>query len=137
MPYVQLFYHLVWTTKGREPWIDPQVEPHIHELLRAKARSLGAGVFAIGGVEDHVHMVVTVPPRLSLAQFVGQVKAVSSKRINERKGLGFHFAWQAEYGAFTFDKKRLSNHIEYVENQKIHHSRGSVIPALEPRKKED
>ena len=131
MPYVQLLYHLVWTTKGREPWIVPRLEPQLHELLRAKARSLGAGVFAIGGMEDHVHLVTTVPPRVSLAQFVGQIKAVSSKRINDGGWLDFSFAWQAEYAAFTLDKKRLPHHIAYVENQKAHHAEGTLIPALE------
>lgn len=131
MPYLELYYHLVWATKGREPWITRSLESWVHDLIRAKGRALGAGVFAVGGTEDHIHMVSTIPPKVPVARFVGQVKAVSSKRINEEKELGFRFAWQSEYGALTFDKKRLPHYIAYAENQRAHHGAGSIIPALE------
>ncbi|MCC6170258.1 MAG: transposase [Caldilineaceae bacterium] len=57
MPFWRLFYHLVWTTKQREPWLTPEVEPVIHDLLRAKAIGLGATVFALNGTVDHVHHI--------------------------------------------------------------------------------
>lgn len=130
MPYWQLFYHLVWATKNREPLLSPDVEPMIHGFLRSKAIGLGATLFALDGTADHVHMVVSIPPAIAVAKFVGQVKAVASTRFN-KSGLGGEFAWQEEYGAFSFDGKRLANYVTYVEQQKEHHGRGTVLPILE------
>jgi putative transposase len=62
MPYWQLFYHVVWGTKYRERLLTAEVEPVIFGLLRGKAVGLGATLFGLNGVEDHVHMVVSIPP---------------------------------------------------------------------------
>ena len=59
MPYWKLFYHAVWATRFRERVILPEIEPAIHDLLRSKAVGLGATVFALNGMEDHVHLVVS------------------------------------------------------------------------------
>lgn len=130
MPYCQLFYHLVWATKNREPLLTSGVEPVILGFLRSKAIGLGGVLFALNCVLDHVHMVVAIPPAIAVAKFVGQVKAVASTRFN-KAGLGSEFFWQEEYGAFSFDSKRLPNYIAYVERQKEHHAQGTTIPILE------
>jgi putative transposase len=131
VPYWQLFYHIVWTTKNRMPLLTPDVEPHIYGFLRGKAIGLGATVFALNGVTDHVHIVVSIPPKIAVAKFVGQIKAVASTRFN-KSGLGVTpFFWQEEYGAFSFDGKRLPNYIAYVERQKEHHAQDTTIPILE------
>ena len=132
MPYCQLFYHLVWSTKNRHPLLTPEVEPVIHNYLRAKAIGLGATVFALNGVEDHVHLVVSIPPRIAVAKFIGQIKAVASTKFNKSRPDGPSFFWQSEYGAFSFDAKRLPNFITYVERQKEHHVQDTTIPILEP-----
>jgi REP element-mobilizing transposase RayT len=131
MPYWQLFYHFVWTTKNREPLLTPSVEPIIFGFLRSKAIGLGGNLFALNGDEDHVHMVVSVPPKIAVSKFIGQVKGVASTRFNKSGHGTTPFFWQAEYGAFTFDRKRLPNYIAYVEHQKEHHNRGTAIPILE------
>ena len=130
MPYWQLLYHLVWTTKSREPLLSPNVEPVIHGFLRSKAIGLGGTLSALDGSADHVHMVVAIPPAIAVARFVGQIKAVASTKFN-KSGMGPDFFWQEEYGAFSFDGKRLANFIDYVERQKEHHVRGTAIPILE------
>ena len=131
MPYCQLLFHLVWTTKGREPLLTPEIEPTVHGLLRSKAVQLEAQVFALDGTEDHVHMVVSIPPKLAVARFVGQVKAAASTLFNKAHPTRPAFFWQEEYGAFTLDLKRLPNHVAYVEQQKEHHRHSTTIPALE------
>ena len=131
MPYWQLFYHAVWSTKYREPLISEEIEPQVYALLRGKALALGATVFALNGMPDHVHMVVSLPPRLSVAYFIGQVKGVASTRINKSDLTGRPFFWQDEYGVLSFDRKRLPRFVGYVENQKSHHAKASLIPALE------
>ncbi len=131
MPYCQLLYHLVWTTKGRTPQLTPEIEPIVHNLLRNKATQLEAQVFALNGIEDHVHMVASIPAKLAVARFVGQVKAASSALLNKAHANLPPFFWQEEYGAFTLDFKRLPNHVTYVQQQKEHHQHGTTIAALE------
>lgn len=131
MPYYQLFYHLVWATKNREPLLTPQVEPIIHNYVRTKAIGLGAIVFALNGIEDHVHVVASIPPRIAVATFVGQIKGVASTKFNKSYRDQPPFFWQEEYGAFSFDGKRLPNYIAYVERQKEHHANQRTIPILE------
>jgi REP element-mobilizing transposase RayT len=131
MPYCQLFYHLVWSTKNRHPLLTPTVEPIIHNYLRTKAIGLGATVFAVNGLTDHVHLVVSIPPKIAVAKFIGQIKAVASTKFNKSQPDAPPFFWQDEYGAFSFDAKRLPNYIAYVEQQKAHHAQGTIIPVLE------
>jgi REP element-mobilizing transposase RayT len=130
MPYCQLYYHLVWTTKERQPLLAGDREPVVYDFLRAKATGLGGFIYALNGTDDHVHLVVSIPPRLALSDFIGQAKGVASARFNK---LGSHplLYWQEEYGAFTFDGKRLPNVIDYVERQKEHHAARTLIAVLE------
>ena len=111
MPYWQLFYHIVWSTKDRLPLLTPEVESVIYGFLRSKAVGLGATLFALNGVADHVHMVAAVPPKIAVAKFIGQVKAVASTRFNKSGQSNTPFFWQEEYGVFSFDGKRLPNYM--------------------------
>jgi hypothetical protein len=75
-------------------------------------------------------MVVSIPPRIAVAEFIGQVKGVASARFNKTMSQPPLY-WQAEYGVFTFDGKRLANVVAYVERQKEHHATPALIPVLE------
>lgn len=131
MPFWQLHYHLVWTTKGRQEFLTPDVESVIYGYLREKSAELGAQIFALNGTEDHSHVVATVPPKISIANYVGQIKGYSSAMFNKRLDARFRFEWQTEYAAFSFDRKRLPSYIGYVERQKEHHRKDNLIPILE------
>ena len=76
-------------------------------------------------------MVVAIPAKIAIAKFIGQIKAVASTKFNKSEPNAPPFFWQEEYGAFTFDHKRLPNYISYVERQKEHHAQGTIIPILE------
>ncbi len=131
MPYWQLFYHIIWSTKDRLPLLTPDIETFIHDLLRRKAIGLGATVFALNGVLDHVHMVAAIPPKIAVAKFIGQIKGAASTKFNKSGVSEVSFFWQEEYSVFSFDGKRLANYIAYVERQKEHHAQGTIIPILE------
>ncbi|MBC7236118.1 MAG: IS200/IS605 family transposase, partial [Chloroflexi bacterium] len=131
MPLWQLFYHIVWSTKGRAPILQPDVEPLVYDLVRSKATGLGAVVYALNGMPDHVHLVVAIPPKIAVAQFIGQVKGVAAARFNKREGCLTPLYWQSEYAVFSLDSKRLSNHVAYVNAQKVHHRQRTTIPLLE------
>lgn len=131
MPYWRLFYHLVWATKGRQPAIQPAFERRLHAAIRAKADELGALVHAVGGTDDHVHLVASVPPAMSLAQFAGQIKGATSHLVNHVLCPSGTFAWQAEYGCVSFGGRQLDRVVKYVINQRQHHRDGTVVPFLE------
>ena len=131
MPYWQLYYRLVWSTKYREPLVTPEVEALIYGFLRRKAIGLGATVFALNGMPNHVHLVAAIPPKIAVAKFVGQVKAVASTKFNKSGVRDLPLFWQEEYGAFSFDLRRLPFVVAYVERQKEHHRQRRMISALE------
>ena len=134
MPFWHLQYHFVWATKDLVPIIEPQAEPMIYDLIPGKAAGLGASVFAVNGMADHIHLVAAVPPRLAVADFIGQVKCTTSTRYNQGSQREMPLYWQDEYGVFSFDGKRLPNYIAYVENQKQHHAEGQLLRILERTK---
>jgi putative transposase len=98
--------------------------------MRWKAVNLGAAVFALNGTADHIHLVVSIPSRVSVTSFVSQVKAAASTKFNKRAPEE-PLHWAEEFGAMTFDGKRLPYVIAYVEQQKAHHGTGTLIPVLE------
>ncbi len=132
MTYWRLFYHLTWSTRGRMPMIQTSWMPNLHNVMAAKAHQLGAFVYAVGGMEDHVHLVASVPPTVSLAHFTGQVKGNSSHWVNHVIAAGdAQFAWQDEYGAVSFGAKQLDFVVKYVNGQAQHHQTGTTIALME------
>ena len=130
MPYCQLYYHLVWATRRREGLLTAAAESPILDAIRWKAVELGGAVFALNGTADHVHLVAGIPPRVPVASFVSQVKAAAATKFNKRSPEE-PLHWAEEYGAMTFDGKRLPYVVAYVERQKEHHAAGTLIPVLE------
>lgn len=131
MSFYRAYYHLVWSTKYRSALLTSDVEEIAHDVLRSKAVQLDAIVFALNGTENHIHLVASVPPKIAISDFVGQVKGMTSFRLNQHGSHSAPFAWQHEFGMFTFDEKRLPHYISYVERQKEHHAHNHLIPILE------
>jgi putative transposase len=121
-PFTHLFCHLVWSTWDRLPLITPEVEPRLYGAIRCKLRELGCAPIAVGGVEDHVHVLCQFPPTVAIAYLVGQVKGASSHLMNHEV-LGIDaFKWQGSYGAFTLDRNGVTYVEAYVLAQKQHHA---------------
>jgi REP element-mobilizing transposase RayT len=122
---------MIWGTKDREPLIQTEFEASLHNVLVAKAKKLNAFVYAVGGVEDHIHLVASVPPKIALSDFIGQLKGNSSHFVNHELSLPYQFGWQRGYGIVSFGGKQLDIVVKYVKNQRQHHLEGTVIPFLE------
>src|SRR5262249_4119498 len=105
MSYYRLYYHVVWGTKNRAFTILPDIEPALYKVMAAKVIEIDGIVHAIGGIEDHVHLAITVPPKYALATVIGEIKGNSSHAINHAIKPGYNFHWQAEYGIFSFAEK--------------------------------
>ena len=130
MPRWRLFYHLVWSTDGRRPLINPSIEAAAHRELRGIADRCGILVHAIGGIEDHIHVVVSIPPKLPVADAVQRLKGSSSHAL--RAEFGDTFKWQNEYSVDSFSERHLPTVIAYVKNQRQHHQHHTLIASIEP-----
>jgi putative transposase len=119
--YTSLHYHVVFSTKNRERWITPDVEQRIWAYLNGIAKENRIVPLKIGGVEDHVHLILGMPPVLSLSKAMQLFKGGSSKWVNDAFPALRGFYWQDGYGAFTVSKSNLPEVIQYVENQREHH----------------
>ena len=125
------YYHLVWATRGRAPLITADIEPELYRYVEAKTKSLDCLFHGMGGMEDHLHLVVSIPPRLAIAEFVKRIKGSSSRHLNQTFPHQT-FAWQQEYGVFSLGGKQLGDAIAYVHHQKQHHGDGTLMRGLEP-----
>ena len=121
MPYWRLHYHLVWATFKREPMISAERERIIYGSLYGKAKELGLIIHAIGNIEDHIHVVVSIPPKILVSDCLRHFKGASSHAVNQVTGSGSHFKWQEGYGAISIGERSLPTVIAYVVNQKQHH----------------
>ena len=130
MPYWRLFYHVVWATKNRLDLIDPAWEKDLYGYLWGKATAWECVPHAIGGMSDHIHVAISIPPKVAVATLIGKLKGSSSHHINERYANG-SFLWQAEYGVSNFSEKALASVVEYINNQKKHHLGNSLNVGLE------
>ena len=137
MPHWRLYYHLVWATKNREPLIVSEIEAETHEQIRRKVCALKGDPLQVNGTADHVHLVTSIPPNISVSDFVGQVKGSSSFHINHLRDITHVLEWQRGYGAFSLGKRDLEPVLEYVRNQKERHSVGKVWSSLERMDEEE
>ncbi len=130
MPYWRLFYHVIWGTKNRLDLIDPAWEKDLYGYIRGKAGVLECIPHAIGGTSNHIHVAISIPPKLSVATLIGRLKGASSHHINERYA-GGSFLWQAEYGVLSFSEKALPVIVDYIDRQKKHHADNSLNMGME------
>lgn len=130
--YWELYYHFVWRTKNSEPMLTPKVEPLTHKFLVHRVlQTPEALVHAVGGIEDHIHMAVSLPPTVEIATWIGDLKGACSHHINHGPSGRDALAWQTGYGIVSFGKGDLPWVVEYIRNQREHHRAGRVIERLE------
>ncbi len=128
----RLFYHVVWSTKDRQPLITPDIEAELYGYMIGKADALECITHAIGGIEDHVHVVASIPPKLAVAEFVQKIKGSSAFHLNHRKpNYPGELHWQRGYGVFSLGEKNLDRAVNYVRNQKQYHHQAQTIALLE------
>jgi REP element-mobilizing transposase RayT len=131
--YWETYYHLVWTTKNREPFLRGRVEALVDRCFRDISEELGTMLRAIGNMDDHVHIAVSIPPRTAIPTYVREIKIRSTHAIRSARLLhpDDEFSWQREYGLFTFGRQSLDDVVGYVKNQRHHHLTGTTRPYFE------
>jgi putative transposase len=131
--YSEINLHFVWHTKNSLPLLRPEIEPVAHRLLKKRIIDTpGVYVHAIGGTPTHVHLALTIPPTLTISEYVGQLKGGSSYDVNrEVGGKKKSLQWQTGYGVVSFGTGDLPWVCKYIERQKEHHARGRAVDRLE------
>jgi REP element-mobilizing transposase RayT len=118
----QLLYHLVFSTKERTPLLrNDGIRESVWNYMAGVAHNLQGNALRIGGYYDHAHVLVRIPAKQAVADFVGQLKCNTSKYINEKKLIRFKFHWQDGYGAFTVSHSQKESVIHYIDRQLDHH----------------
>jgi REP element-mobilizing transposase RayT len=118
-----LYYHLVFSTKNREPLITPVLRTRLFAYLGGLIRSEGGHPVVIGGMPDHVHILARLPQTKALADILRVVKATSSGWVRDTFPDAAGFAWQTGYGAFTVGQTSLDAVRRYIEDQEAHHAK--------------
>lgn len=116
--YAQNTIHLVFSTKERRRTLSKELQPKISAYIVGICKNHRIFVHAIGGAEDHVHMLIQIPPVLPLAKAVAAIKSNSSRWAHES---GYRVAWQEGYGAFSVSASVIPSVVQYITNQEEHH----------------
>lgn len=123
--YTQIYIHVVFAVEGRQSLIAPEhndeVEKYITGIISAQRHKL----IAINNMPDHLHLLVGLRPDASLSELVRDIKANSSRCINEKHWVAGRFSWQEGFGAFSYSRSQLSTVIRYIHDQQKHHEKKS------------
>jgi putative transposase len=119
--YTSLLTHCIFSTKDREPSLVPQIAPEVFAYMGGIIKAFGGVPLLINGVADHVHMLVSLPAAIAVAEAMRLVKANSSKWVHERWSEHRGFAWQNGYGAFSVSRSNQEAVLKYIAGQEEHH----------------
>ncbi len=119
--YISALYHCVFSTKERRKLITEELQERLWPYMGGIARENQMRMLAIGGIEDHIHLLLSIPSTLSIAKAMQLIKGGSSKWIHETFDNYQNFAWQEGYGAFSVGVSQVSDTKRYISNQREHH----------------
>jgi len=117
--------HLIFSTKFRMPWLELSVRNECFNYLATVAKNTGSQVYEIGGMSDHVHILLTLPRTITLSKLVEQLKTSTSKWLKSKSETLKQFAWQSGYGAFSVSESQAIRVRQYIQDQEIHHKKSS------------
>lgn len=118
--YVQNIIHVIFSTKKRRKTIPGTMKKHLWSYIAGICKNEKVFVHAIGGMEDHIHLLLQVPPTLALAAVVASIKSNSSRWMGEQ---GHDFSWQKGYGGFSVSASNRATVVKYIQNQESHHKK--------------
>ena len=128
--YASILMHCVWSTKERHKALDAGVRERLWAFIGGIARQNGMKALAVGGIEDHVHVLLSLPATMAVSKAVQLLKGGSSKWLHDTYPALSRFAWQEGYGAFSVSVSHVAGTVEYIRGQEEHtgggHSRRSI-----------
>jgi len=119
--FTNLLYHFVFSTKGREPWLDEALRPALFAQMGAIIKKEGGIALLISGMPDHVHILAKLRPDHRVSEIMSDVKSRSSGWVHRTYADRQDFFWQTGYGAFTVSQSQIEVVRHYIANQEKHH----------------
>jgi REP element-mobilizing transposase RayT len=119
--FTNLLYHIVFSTKERQPWLDADLGPRVYPYLGGLVRAEGGIALLVNGMPDHVHILAKLRQDRAVSDVVRAVKANSSGWIHQTFPAAEAFAWQTGYGAFSVSYSQVERVQSYIANQEEHH----------------
>ncbi len=123
--FASIQLHVVFSTKRREPWLTDDLIPHLYPLIGGIVRERKCVLMEIGGVADHIHVLVSLGREESISGLVREIKSGSSRWIHEQFADRQQFCWQAGYGAFSVGITNAEAVRTYIRGQAEHHRKQS------------
>jgi putative transposase len=123
--YTQIYLHVVFAVEGRQNLIAPEHNDELQKYITGIVTAQKHKLIAINNMPDHLHLLVGLRPDVALSDLVRDVKAGSSKFINEKRWVMGRFSWQEGFGAFSHARSQLGAVIRYIQNQQKHHAKKS------------
>jgi REP element-mobilizing transposase RayT len=121
--YSQLYIHIVFAVRNRMPLIADSWKVELYKYIAAIIERRNQKLYIINGVQDHIHILVSISPDCSISNLVRDIKANSTQWINENQKSTSKFQWQLGFGAFSCSQSYLKKAIRYIEFQEHHHAR--------------
>jgi len=119
--FTNLLYHIVYSTKHREPLIDVAWQNDLHSYIGGIVRERDGIAIQIGGMPDHIHVLAKLSPKRAIMDVLRDIKAGSSKWINDSGRVRGRFEWQSGYAAFSVSQSQVERVVEYIQAQAEHH----------------
>lgn len=119
--YTQLYFHIVFAVKGRANLIGVHWKDELYKYVAGIIANKNQKLMIINGMPNHVHLLLGTKPTCNLSDLVRDIKANSSKWINEKQFIPGKFEWQTGFGAFTVSQSGINKVIDYIKNQEEHH----------------
>lgn len=123
--YSQIYIQIVFAVYGRENLIKSEWKDELYKYITGIVKNKKQKLLAINGVSYHIHILLNIKPNVALSDLVRDIKANSSRFINEKKYVKGKFSWQEGFGAFSYSISQLADVIQYIENQEDHHKETS------------
>ncbi len=117
----QIYLHIVFSTKQRYPFIEPNIERQLHAYMADTIKRAGGHSHLINGTSDHVHLLSSLPRTMTVAKYIEDIKRNSSRWIKNKSVEYKKFSWQNGYGVFSVSRSRLESVRRYIAGQKEHH----------------
>ena len=119
--YRSQYFHLIWSTKLRKPWINAEIQSRLYPYMAAITRNNDAQLISIGGMDEHVHLLIECKNIDKFTSLVRDIKANSSKWVNNTFDIQNKFSWQEGYASYSVSYSAIPNIKHYIQNQEEHH----------------
>jgi putative transposase len=127
----ELYVHLIWSTWGGEPILADLDEARLYEVIQEIAAQMSVDALAVGGTDDHIHVLARIPSTIPVDHIAGGLKAAAAQHIAQSLTPGARFRWAAAYAAFTVSPGDAEKLTDYIQSQSARHASGSVDASME------